>query len=341
QKGYTVTLNPSTGGTVTPLSLSVTYGGTNKFTVTPDSGYYLKSISCTNGYTTNAKLYSLGTASQTITVSNNSKDATSTCTVTFDNSAALLNDYITNLAATDKTNLVTDTTTDKNIRYMGADPNNYVTFNGEKWRIIGVMNNIIDSGGNKASHVKLIRADSIGAMLWDSAGVNDWSAATLQQTLNSGPYWNRTSGTCVVYSSSSPYYTTSSCSFSSTGLTTNSKELISNVVWNLGGRANSTTTAATFYKNERGTTVYSGRPTTWTGYVGLMYPSDYGFAVGGSVRSTCLGKNLYNYDASNCYANDWLYIRERGQWTITPVSSDSATVFNVSFSNGSYGYVVD
>ena len=32
-----------------------------------------------------------------------------------------------------------DTTSDNNIRYVGANPNNYVEFNGEAWRIIGVF----------------------------------------------------------------------------------------------------------------------------------------------------------------------------------------------------------
>ena len=44
------------------------------------------------------------------------------------------------------------------------------------------------------------------------------------------------------------------------------------------------------YEKERGTTVYSERPTKWTGKIGLMYPSDYGYATsGGSTtnREAC------------------------------------------------------
>src|SRR5574344_1562958 len=47
------------------------------------------------------------------------------------------------------TEIVTDGTSDNNLRYIGATPNNYVSFNGELWRIIGVMNNIDNGSGTK------------------------------------------------------------------------------------------------------------------------------------------------------------------------------------------------
>lgn len=47
-----------------------------------------------------------------------------------------------------------DKTADNNLRYIGADPNNYVSFNGELWRIIGVMNNIDDGTESKKQDSK-------------------------------------------------------------------------------------------------------------------------------------------------------------------------------------------
>ena len=44
--------------------------------------------------------------------------------------------------------LAYDGTADNNLRYVGANPCNYVSFNNELWRIIGVMNNIDDGTGN-------------------------------------------------------------------------------------------------------------------------------------------------------------------------------------------------
>ena len=100
-------------------------------------------------------------------------------------------EYITNLAKTDTTNLAYDDTADKNLRYIGSNPNNYVEFNGELWRIIGVMNNIEDADGNNASRVKIIRDESIGNLAWNSSGSNSWSNSSLQKLLNSGDYYNR------------------------------------------------------------------------------------------------------------------------------------------------------
>ena len=115
--------------------------------------------------------------------------------------------------------------------------------------------------------------------------------------------------------------------------------MISNAKWNLGGvgsyKSSSNGLASHFYGYERGTTVYSGRPTEWTGQIGLMYPSDYGYATsGGSItdRASCLAKELYNWTSSSysdCKNNDWLYNSSNDQWTLTPRSSPPLTVFCV------------
>ena len=47
-----------------------------------------------------------------------------------------------------------DNTVDTNIRYYGSDPNNYVSFNNELWRIIGVF----------GDNVKLVRSESLGSL---------------------------------------------------------------------------------------------------------------------------------------------------------------------------------
>ena len=71
--------------------------------------------------------------------------------------------YITNLYEDSITrasnNLKKDNTEDKNIRYYGANPNNYVRFNNELWRIIGIFGN----------NVKLIRNDRLGWLSWDNS----------------------------------------------------------------------------------------------------------------------------------------------------------------------------
>ena len=232
---------------------------------------------------------------------------------------------------------------DNNARYIGVDPNNYVSFNDELWRIIGVFNNIDDGTGNKETRLKIIRNEPIGIYSWDNKasgtgsstseyGSNDWSDSALQQVLNSGAYYNRTSGECPYGQNGA----TTTCDFSNNGLTEEAKSMISNAKWNLGGTANYTTALASdWYGYERGTTVYSGRPTEWTGSIGLMYPSDYGYATSGESsvnRASCLATALYNWNSSSysdCYNNDWLYKIGTYQWTLTPISAYSSHVFSV------------
>ena len=235
---------------------------------------------------------------------------------------------VTALATTDTTNFATDDP-DNNIRYIGANPNNYVYFNCsdysnqsdstcEKWRIIGVFKNMTKEDGSKEDLVKIIRDDSLGNIAWASSNVNDWSTASLQTTLN-GTYYNGTYATGAFKNDST-------------------RNAIESVVWNLGGTANyqssSNGLASHWYGYERGTTVYSGRPTTWTGKIALMYPSDYGYATSGNSttdRATCLSKELFNWNrASDCYSNDYLYKSGYNQWTLTPYSSKGSDVFLVN-----------
>ena len=243
------------------------------------------------------------------------------------------------------TTLAYDETVDNNLRYIGADPNNYVLFNDELWRIIGIFDeNTHGVAGTEL--VKIIRDESIGEFSWDNKpsgtgsstsryGSNDWSDSALQIVLNEGAYWNRTSGTCP----SGQNGATTNCDFSNTGLTNNAKSMIETVTWKLGGSSTYIdVTASMFYERERGTEVYSGHATEWVGEVGLMYLSDYGYATSGGAttdRATCLATELYNwgmtdFDSSDCYNNDWLYNGSL-QWTLTPRSSSSNNVFFVNY----------
>ena len=241
--------------------------------------------------------------------------------------------------------LAYDGTVDNNLRYVGANPCNYVTFNGEKagWRIIGVLNT------PEGQRLKLIRADSIGDYTRDNKasgtgssdieyGSNDWTDSALKEVLNNGAYYNKTSGTCPTGQNGA----TTPCDFTSNGLTEAAKNQIDTITWKLGGTGKfNTTNTIQFYVYERGTTTYTGRPTEWQGKVGLMYPSDYGYATSGNSsvnRTSCLNKELFNWDDSSysdCKDNDWLYSSSTTQWTLTPNSDFSYNVFSVFF----LGYV--
>ena len=106
--------------------------------------------------------------------------------------------------------------------------------------------------------------------------------------------------------------------------------MIENVTWHLGGHSTYSATTEAFYGYERGTTVASGRPTSTEGYIGLMYPSDYGYSV---LASSCARTtNLSSYNKATCAGQSWLY-GQGYEWTITPSSSGSSSVFNL-YSSG-------
>ncbi len=244
--------------------------------------------------------------------------------------------------ATEQTTALTD------YRYIGADPNNYVKFNDELWRIIGVFDTD-DGTGKVEKRLKIIRNESIGNYTWNynASGkyINEWSIAQLNNLLNSGAYYNRTTGTYYNYNGNST--TASNEDFTTTGLTEKARAMIGNAKWYLGGTANYTSSsnglASHFYKYERGTGVYSERSTSWTGKVGLIYPSDYGYATSGGAttnRASCLAKELYNWkdsSVSDCSNNDWMYNSSNSQWTITPPRDDANGVFFVT-STGNVDY---
>ena len=249
--------------------------------------------------------------------------------------------YITNLYNTDASSngLEKDNTTGENIRYVGASPKNYVTFNNELWRIIGIFN--VSNGTTTEPRIKLIRDESIGEYSWDSSasdvnngnGVNEWSEADVKNLLNTY-YLNQTSGNC--YNGANNAFTT--CDFSSTssikGLDSAANSLIENTVWNTGAITHVTTGISVdeAYTSERGTitgkTCTSGdecndsvtRTTAWTGKVGLMYPSDYGYA---STNTSCRS-NIYDTTNNPCQNNNWLHKNATHYRTITPSSSASA-----------------
>ena len=253
----------------------------------------------------------------------------------------------------------TDIFNENGIRYEGADPNNYICLDNKAsgacsdssllFRIIGLFDEDTSSDGTNSSGtkklLKVIDTNNYGGMSWDDAslknvkssinssekykivllapnpndGTNDWSSATLKTKLN-GTYLTTLLGTSNVNSKLS--------------------SAIANTKWHLGGTSNSnevTFTADSIYAVERNTSaIYSGNPSSIYAKVGLMYPSDYGYAtVGGSTtnKTGCRNQSLYNWNNSSysdCKNNDWLFTSQvtswgsnESEWLLSPYSSTS------------------
>ena len=271
-----------------------------------------------------------------------------------------------------------DGTVDSNFRFIGKDTKNYVKFNNELWRVIGIFNTT-DADGNYAKRIKIVRNDSIGSgIVWDSSsskvnsgnGVNEWSQSAVMKLLNPGYennkvthdsgteivtnnslYWNKTSGSCL----SSGGLSTSSCDFTSIGLSNSSKLMIDSVLWNTGAITNDTQniTPNQMYTYERGDkngktnfdasnypTVDSiDRTTTWFGKVGLPYPSDYVMASGngsGNTRSKCMDSNSNTY--GDCSSNNnWMGVNLSSPlMTMSPVYGASFPSFTAAMITALY-----
>ncbi len=209
-------------------------------------------------------------------------------------------------------------------RYYGPNPNNYICLDMEGqstcpdrglYRIIG---SIYEENAGK-NLVKVIKATpltngSITNYAWDSSNVNIWatitngnysnsltSGASLMKLLNSGEWWNGTN------------------TYSNYGLTAKSKSMVNTSRYYLGGHDSNGVTTQAMYGYERGTNRYdTNSPLYWDGYVGLMYPSDYGYAAGKSC-----GESTNFSDYNSCQPKDWLVNSSKWQWLMSPYSNYS------------------
>ena len=250
---------------------------------------------------------------------------TGECPVTLPAKATTYIEYLYNNEETRTSNgLKKDNTADQNIRYYGSDPNNYVSFNNELWRIIGVFGN----------NVKLVRSEKLGNLSWDSSessvnngwGVNEWSQSDLKNYLNT-MYYGGTSVTCFGDWKN----TTTTCPTNTIDET--SKSLIDYHTWNTGAPNynelyNSTTKTldtVEFYKAERGTVngkiCTSGtycndtvtRTTEWTGYIALPYVTDWAYASSENDCNTKIDKS----SSYKCKNNNWMQ-RSTVAWYLSP-----------------------
>ena len=208
---------------------------------------------------------------------------------------------------------------DNSYRFIGSSPKNYISFNGELWRIIGVFDTE-DENGNEDRRLKITRNENVESTNWDisdpdvngGSGINEWSQSTIMKLLNpgfdnnEGPinvnnemssttinnslYWNKASGTCYAGG-----YGSKPCDFTSTGLSSEAKKYIDDVKWYTGALNTpySNMTAWNVYSAERGTATGKdgitvsdypsldnvNRTTTWVGKVGLPSLSDYALAA--------------------------------------------------------------
>ena len=279
----------------------------------PNMGEYDVSVDCTNV----TGIWNYGEWKLELSNMNGSNAACNINFTSVPNTHIKLNTKIMGLVGT--TQGTGKVVNENGYRYEGKDPNNYVLFNGELWRIIGVFDS--STHGQSGNLTKIIKNDSIGSYVWNKNKANDWNNSSLNTILNTY-YYNSQNGTgqdaCYIFSN----YVPGNCDFRYTGLNEVARGMIQSVTWKLGGYSSADATVETFYTAERGSDVYSGRPTTWTGNVGLMYLSDYLYSS--NLDSCTSGAGWW--DNPGCADTSWLF-DSQFEWFLTPDSRDSCYGF--------------
>ena len=235
-------------------------------------------------------------------------------------------------------------------RYIGAEVNNYVKFNNDLYRIIGVFDE--NSHGKSGEMVKLIRSRPLGAFSWGaynssntsstySSYKNDWTGTTtgVKANLNvllNEYFYNKTDtsstyGPCTnwTYYYSDINYRTNSCSpIVGYGIDESLREYIETTTWYLYG-SGTDQSKQNWYLCERGGNSCTGAnsggySTTTDAKIGLMYLSDYLYASSYYTSSNTTTQSEYYFGNKN-----WLY--KGYEWTLTPDASDANTVWAVFY----------
>ena len=179
-------------------------------------------------------------------------------------------------------------------RYRGANPKNYVTFNGETWRIIGVFPTD-DGTGKIENRIKIIRNESIKSDKWNTSSSNNWKNSSLNTYLNE-TYYNSIKNDYKKMIVFSKYY--------------------------LGNSSSNSLRADAMYGIER-----KNDSSYLLSKIGLMYASDYGYAA-----SSLCNEQLEKYSSSVCKDTNWLYNLKVDEWLLNSRPGWSNVVYKVSSS---------
>ncbi len=261
----------------------------------------------------------------------------------------------TGLCATNSYTDTDGTTKYHDYRFRGGEGvNNFVSFNNDLYRIIGIFDS--NSHGVEGQYlIKLISANELSANSWGAYNssatsgtysnyANDWTGNTtgVKANLNillNEYFYNKTNtsstyGSCsnwTYYSNNNDYKTYDCTNIVGYGIDSGLQNYIENVTWYLKGYTDYNYSKQNFYLCERGlstdtTNCMSGNSGVYdastTGKIGLMYVSDYMYASSYFAdTSTTKGSSQY-------YGNkNWLY---KGlEWTITPDADSATYVFRV------------
>ena len=286
-------------------TIALTIDG-NSATSFPTSGKYNVSVDCENASGRwNPKTWKLEIGKITGTV---------TCDVSFNSSVSNLTSVVNNNATRDGNGK----------RYEGKNPNNYIWFNDELWRIIGNIPVCLKSGcASTENRVKIIRNDRLEEIVYNLTGYSSssplvWIGSNVQNFLNSC-YFGKAS-TCDDYCyiiDNNNQNTSVGCDHSSDGIDPNDfyGKMVEVVYFNVGAGDDTYKTADNYYTQE-----IASHATT-ASKIGLMYASDWGYAIEG-YSDILSAETDYNNDWFFSKLSDKNWLLSNGfEWTMTAHSS--------------------
>lgn len=260
--------------------------------------------------------------------------ASATLTKTTNTTGTLLSSVITAGVGTSGDGVITKVTDNntEQYRYQGNNPNNYVSFNNQLWRIIGyvpvclevspvtedtTINGIEFKQGEAQctkweNRVKIIKADPIGAFAYNKTDYSSsnpivWTGNTIQGLLNTC-YLGKKDG-CDKYCYANQT-TQGVCNYSQNGINENDSygNMIEGVYYNTGIAGSYYLSSSNFYVKE------ITKQVSEKSMIGLMYASDYGYAISG------FNKDLNYGDSREKMANNWLFGQSH-EWMMTAYNS--------------------
>ena len=195
---------------------------------------------------------------------------------------------------------------------------NYVTFNNETWRIVGIFNEE-NANGEKAERIKLVKDEPISLSTEVPATITkDNITYQVFNTEVTGTkykyfYWNNPSSVETNYNdwtkAVSMYYLNENYLNS-----LENSNLIENMKYYLGGLDDGT--LKEIYAMERDeSNIIENNQATWNGKIALLYPSDLGYARipsgwGDQVLAVYANKNY----------NNWMLNDQAAFWLLSPIA---------------------
>ena len=217
--------------------------------------------------------------------------------------------------------------------YRGADPNNYIIFNNEVWRIISIEsdntlkitkkdsigNHIYDQSGKRYQSSGYCNNQNYGCKVWGSnktmLNISENNISSMPREINGNTYTLPSEEASINIYLNNEYYNS---------LNQNSKQKIATHIFNVGLIKDASNQTLEIDLQQEKT--YK-----WKVNIGLINSTDY---IQASTNSNCKSISSSKLEPYPCKDNNFLE-NNQSWWTMTPISSNT-NVMHVWFKDGAY-----